>query len=279
MNNFHQISSRPSIASACLLALMSLGAGAATTFTGAIDTDITNVGNWDNGLPDNAGNDGIIPSGLSTTYTGNTAALNFNGTWNGTATLSGDNSRIDNGFLTFNDTSSYVSPNTIAIARDGGSGTININGSAIVRTTGAVAGGDIKIGRAGSAFVNQTGGLLDAFLDIELGVNNGGTGVYNLSGGTAVGERLLFGALATNVFNFTPGSTGVLTIRNGGADYTTVFEGYIGAGQITINGAAANTGDFLINYTGTETSIQIPEPGSAVLGLLGAAFLLRRRRR
>ena len=37
---------------------------AVTTWTGAVDNDINNAGNWDNGLPTNDGsNDGIVPDG------------------------------------------------------------------------------------------------------------------------------------------------------------------------------------------------------------------------
>jgi uncharacterized protein (TIGR03382 family) len=260
------------------MSMIPLSAGAATVFTGASGTDaqaLADAANWDNGLPDNAGNDGNIPTGTATTYAAD-SDLNFNGTWDGDSTLTGGNSRIDDGVLTFNGTSSYTTTNVIALARNGGTGIINIFDNATVS-----ADTGLKIGRAGAGIINQFGGTLTVGADLELGnVNNGGTGVYNMSGGVANGTFLSFATDPANIFNFTTGSVGILNISNAGVDYTTDFENFISNGDITRNGTSASVGDFLINFDGSSTSIQlgsVPEPGTGAFGLLGLAILLRRR--
>ena len=86
-----------------------------------------------------------------------------------------------------------------------------------------------------------------------------------MSGGTATATLLNFAADAANIFNFTLGSTGILTILNGGTDYTTNFETFITDGDIRINSLSATSADFQITYnSAVSTSIQlIPEPTTA----------------
>ena len=236
---------------------------AATTFNDAdgADSEVDNAGNWDFGVPDNVGNAGTVPTGFNVTYD---AALDLNGkdiTFEGTSTLTGPNSQIDDATLTFKGSSSYTSTGAIAPARNdnGVTTTINILDSAVLSIAS-----QFKVARAGIGIVNQSGGTVTAVTDFELGnLAKGGTATYTLSAGTISANG--FSIENGSVLNFTVGSTGVLSILNGGLDFTSNFEDFINNGGITLGGAAALVSDFDINWDGTtKTTIGlvggVPQP-------------------
>ncbi|TWU21350.1 hypothetical protein [Bythopirellula polymerisocia] len=228
----------------------------ATLFTGADDSVINNELNWDDGLPDNFGNDGTVPSGFDTTHSDVNALDNANITFLGNSSLTGSAQvRVENSTLTFKDSSSWSLIGTIALGRDAapvGDSILNIQDNASVSMTAC-----FKVARAQNAFVNQSGGTVLLPSDtLDLGNSNGGVGTYTLSAGTVTASGMNIYDDGSSKFNFTLGSTGVLTVLNGGVDYTAGFEGFITDGDITLGGASAGSGDFLIAYDNGSTSIQ-----------------------
>jgi hypothetical protein len=134
--------------------------------------------------------------------------------------------------------------------------------------------------------ITQTGGLI---------VSNEGFklehGQLNLSGGTLrthtnaadlyfVGSTVSGGSL-TNPINFTAGSTGMLQVENGTADF---FDAFITGGLIQIdNTVQTDTSKFLIVEVndGGKTYQQLtlaPEPATMSLLVIGGLAVLRRRR-
>jgi hypothetical protein len=272
---------------------------AATMFTdgAAGNSDIIDAANWDNGLPDNVGNAGTIPTGFNTAAGGTGGGANVDDldgmvlTFEGNSTLVTTNNRSDDNILTFNGTSNWTNDATLFLGRDGPAGTsttVNINDSASLATIPRLtnmAGGKMGIGRIGNAFIVQSGGSVTIDDEIEIGAGNGGSGLYTLSAGTVLAEFLEFDNVTpgvTSSFDFTVGSTGVLTLRNGGADYSADLLAFIVGGDITVGAAAATAADFLITIdTGVSTSIRlIPEPSSlALVGLtIGMTVSLLHRR-
>ncbi len=284
-------------ASVVLIAGVTATSDAATMFTDAdgADSAITTAGNWDNGVPDNSGNAGTVTN-FATTLAGEHDLDSKDITYIGTASLTGTSAgvKVEDSVTTFNDSSSWVQTGTIAIGRDApGAGTtpaptgvsiLNINDNASVSMDA-----DLKLSRAQNATLNQTGGSLNTGTSnsdqINIGNNNnGGVGTYVMSGGTATAGRM---SIATNgsSFDFTLGSTGVLTILNSGVDYTSNFVDWINLGDITVGGSAASVSAFDITFTdGVSTSIQlaaapIPEPSSLLLLIAGVSMTFAGRRK
>ena len=74
----------------------------------------------------------------------------------------------------------------------------------------------------------------------------------------------------------------MLSVLNGGVDYTVDFEGFITDGDITLGGASAGLGDFLIAYDNGSTSIQlssVPEASAFLAWGIGTCLMCSMRRR
>ncbi len=264
---------------------------AQTTFNGSIDLDILNAGNWSNGLPSSV-NAGTVPTGFATVDNGtlvpNTALTDFVVTFEGTSTLTGPGTQTDRSTITLQDSSSWINSGTPGISRNDDLGTATLNIQDNASLTAAV---DIKLGRKGTGILNQSGGTVTiestSGSDLELGNNNqGGIGLYNMTGGTAdifdqiqlqnesifslangviTAESIRFfdpsGGDSISTFDFPDfmggDSQGILAIRNGGADYTADLEAMITNGNFTINGSSATTSDFNIDYNNTTTTLSL----------------------
>ncbi len=249
------------------------------------DFIIINSLNWASGLPNNLGNDGIISNGDTVISDGrhdlddknfvvsggskihHTSTVNQLRWEDGTITLNGGHLEVD-----------YAG--TTVIGRDSGSlTTLNIYAGSTVD----LAGG-LEVGRLSQGLVNQYGGSM--LVNGTINIQTNGTGVssdniYHLSGGTVTGNNFVVydrNADNSNWFNFTPGSTGSLTIKQSSFD----FASFINADEIRINNLSATVSDFTIDTSvGGQTTISvIPEPGSFILVLGGFALLfigIRRR--
>jgi hypothetical protein len=238
---------------------------AQTTFTDAdvADSAITTEENWDNGLPDNVGNVGTVSGTFAATYAADQDLDGKDMIFEGMSSLTGSGVKIDDSTLTFRGQSVFESTGTIGVARDLlATNTLNIQESASV-----IAGNDLKLGRAGMAILNQSGGSLTIASALEIGNTNvGGTGALNLSGGVITAGSL---ELQIGVVDFTTNSTGSISVLNGGVDFTPDFESFINSGGITIGGAMAATSDFLITYDGTtKTTLTVAAAMPEALGLI-----------
>ncbi|MBC2595222.1 PEP-CTERM sorting domain-containing protein [Ruficoccus amylovorans] len=164
--------SRPALRSrfglfAAILAGVSLTPGlfaASTSWTGAVDDDWTNAGNWDGGLPTSA-LDTIIPTGeVVLDGTGSTRFARL-GTVAGTTqlTINSGASLTNGGAGAF--AAGLTSGATVAIIQNGGS--VDINNSLYLGGTGSANGGD--------ATYTVYDGLLDVSGSLGIGNSSGGS--------------------------------------------------------------------------------------------------------
>jgi hypothetical protein len=156
-----------------------------------------------------------------------------------------------------------------------------------------VRGGTLSLGQIddGTRFelgnITQTGGLIVSDEGFKLE-----HGQLNLSGGTLrthtnaadlyIAGSTVSGGSLTNPINFTAGSTGMLQVENGTADF---FDAFITGGLIQIdNTIQTDTSKFLIVEVndGGKTYQQLtltPEPATMSLLAIGGLVVFRRRRR
>jgi hypothetical protein len=281
----------------CSLSLAALSVHAATNWTGAVDADIGDSGNWDNGLPSNSSdpvNDGYIGlvggSPVTVELEGRLDMNNKNYTVSDGSTIYVTDDYPDNpneGFRWGNSTLTLDAGNLAVDTAEtsyfgrGGDVTLNVNAGSTVSFVSSV-----YMGYDGQAIVNQTGGsvVIGGTLLLQYPYNADISGnVYNLTAGT-----VSLGGLsvndenndASNYFNFTDGSTGTLTITQSAFD----FAAFIADGDIRINDNASSLlSDFIIDtsVSGQTTLSLIPEPGAYAL-LAGScalgAMMMRRRR-
>ena len=159
--------------------------------------------------------------------------------------------------------------------------------------------------RVGS-FELSGGTIIQSNTGVVVGVNGNATSVMNptvdLSGGTIQSPASAFLAnreiMATISGTFVADATSVVSLFNGisddnatidfdsdwtgslifdsATDFTSQFEG----GDVSLDGTALGAGDFATYFQNSSGVITlIPEPSTALLGMLGAGFLLRRRQR
>lgn len=266
---------------------------ATTTFQGG---DPFLAASFDNGLP-GAGNDGIFNQNATfggfaqadATYAGATitvgsaATLTFGADVNAGSTnwivsgtiIAGDDIFSNNSSITFLEGSSSMVVDDFE-AQSAGGGSLNILG-------GNHSAGDFFGFQGGNnnSTLTFTGGTVTAArlrLDGGAGMGTiGGTATFNGTGigaaGTALGQ--IDGAV-----NFTLDWTGSLTAA--GFDGTENWLAAFTAGGFTLDGNVINATsfgeNFLVSNNGQTVSL-IPEPSSALLGLLGTGLLFIRRRR
>lgn len=157
------------------------------------------------------------------------------GTWsNGKLTVSG-------GSLTV--------VNNITVA-DRGDGILNISGGSVTTTAGAPWYGCIKVGykgtygASGNGDVNMTGGTLNVTGNIEIGLDAGGYGAFNLNGGVING----------------------LTAWN-----SSINVGRWGPGEMTMNGGTANITGLLAVAPGSDNATLVLNNGDITGPLQGGA--------
>ena len=165
---------------------------------------------------------------------GGSGILNVSGTAN---LISNGEFMIGNGLGTgvVNMTGGNVTVNSwVAIGRDGGTGTLNLSGGTFTKGVGS---GTLDIGTFGngatnaSGTLNQTGGsVVNTGSETNIARDASGSGVWNMSGGTATLTTLNIGNAgvgAWNVSNGATATTGSIQIGNGGA----------GVGTMVVDGA------------------------------------------
>lgn len=273
-------------------ALLSLGAAeAATTFTAAVDTDILNAANWDNGLP-GVGNDGFI--NIDAGYSGLSQTGNI--TNGGTVTVGNGATLTCNLDLAINSSTAVLVINDATLnATDDifvQAGTLILNAGSVSSAVddwqvNAAAGHAIINGgmhTAGDLFGTQssTGGNL---LEIFGGSINAARFDFSLNSTTTIaGNSVLSGGSvidAAGVINFNNAWSGSWTVTTfTGSDWETLVTN--GSNGFQLNGVAVDSTIFANNFSvsgdGTTLTL-VPEPSSsALLGIAGLVLITRRRR-
>ena len=247
-----------------IAALMALAAGnlahGDTYFTNVTEGLITEVSNWDNGLPasTNVGFVGSAGSGTNVTYVEDLAndVITFTDS-DLTRTTGSSAQNFNNCTLTFNGACDWETighdgkKDNFVVAKALGVSTINWNSSGSILNGGNFVCGGSTTNDLG--FYNQSAGSAE-FLKFTLKY----TTIFTISGGT-----FSFSAAASITGDayidfLTTGTTG--TITRTGADMVSDFQGYIDEGRVRIDGEVQEPGfydKFLITYDGTDTSITL----------------------
>ncbi|WP_269538674.1 PEP-CTERM sorting domain-containing protein [Cerasicoccus fimbriatus] len=205
--------------------LFAVSASAQTNWTGSINNDFSTAGNWDNGLPDNATNPGIITSGTPTydaITNGNLSSTNIIQS-GGTASFFTDNQ------VTFqNDSVWDLNGGTIDIS---GTGRLSLGGTATLN----VNGGNLTSSGGGIFWVNSSNANLSILQDLNTSV------ILSQRTGNVLIDN---STLTIGTYNFSNNtSLAALTLQNGGTlNATTIFD-YAGGnntnqGQITFTNGA-----------------------------------------
>ncbi len=290
----------PSLASVASL----LAAGpalAVTTFSGTLDDDFNNAGNWDNGLPTGVTGPGTIASGA-------------------TAVMSAD-------YLMNNNGSPSVTPITVDGSlstgsyelqlRSGGiagspdltvTGQMTVNNGGLIDLAGAAAdlflqgGGDLTVENGGSFGASKTvdigggsilafesGALMTGNTADELQLRNNSTISFEVAADgshfTLVGSSLQvrLGSSPNLVVDFlgtptTGSSFDLITGVSGFTNYLGNGSGYtFDPSNVTVTGLDAGQEANLV-YGSSLTLEVVPEPASGILAALGLALVVRRRR-
>ena len=112
------------------------------------------------------------------------------------------------GTYTLSGSGSLNVANEVVVGREGGTGTLNVDGGTIT-TTG---NGNMYIGRRnGTGTLNQTAGVISVIKEFGVGTRDGdqvGTGTYNLSGGSLTATNTIF-------IGKELGSSGTMTMTGG----------------------------------------------------------------
>jgi len=295
------------------LAMSLASAGHAATFDGA--GLVQDAANWTGGLPDSAGNVGIIGAG-DVGEVGNTSAdagqvsvdgLFIQQTGGNITSTSFQGSQfintqwtVDGGTLGTTQNQTWTSGSLLTL-NAGGAIDVNSGRDMIIdNSTFIVNGGTANVGdgfTVKNATFTMNGGTFNVGGGFATGFAPSGT--LNLNAGTItaggdLGGRLgnltvNFGALGAGslavggvaadvsslVYDWAAGSLMSLTIA--GADQT-FYENLFTAGELLFEGS--NAGSFSDNFVVSgETLSLVPEPASITTGLVGMLVLIGRRRR
>ncbi|MHA1679972.1 MAG: hypothetical protein ACTSUE_03125, partial [Promethearchaeota archaeon] len=246
---------------------------------GGANTAINTAANWTTDTVPNDGTSvGTVTDSAVTYSSGNgRELLNYNTVFNGTSTF--ENSAVTktsyimegtSTSMTFNDTTSANFTRSTGMNLSLGFASGN-NASFTWNSSGAVTGvNELWVGYGGAGTVyTQTAGSISGLANINIG----GLGTLTLLGGT------MDFAGALNIFDggtvdfLTTGTTGIIHVASG---QTSNIEGYITAGKITMDGAAATLADFSItdNAGGTTLTLAgvVVEPGDDFTTFMGGDF-------
>ena len=162
--------------------------------------------------------------------------------------------------------------NYVAIGRNGGTGTFIVTGGTFTQDTGGnfLVGTDGGIGVAGNGTVQQSGGTIHVTQQLLIPEENtGSVGTYNLSGTgkMIVDNWCAIGRGGTGYFNMSGGSFTKTSVNGGNLD--------IGAGGAQNGGAGilTQTGGFITNIA---TGTWLGEFGNATWNLDGGTDILGR---
>lgn len=233
---------------------------AVTTWTGGgIDTKVTTPENWDNGVPNNSSNTGIVGTDGIVSWVNNYDVNSKGITFTNNAKLSASAElRLSSTILTFNNMSQFL----VSGAKDlkpWGNTTINLNDSATLssRNIYAYNAGNNRFNLNGTSQVSASG-----YIDLSITAGN----IFTLAGGRASASGD-FIASSSSYFNFTSTSTGIM--QKNGANYMDKFATLITNGAIRINGVVqADTNFFIMAYSGGNTTLTL---GSAHLPSVAVA--------
>ena len=231
-----------------------------TTWTGGgIDTKVTTPENWDNGVPNNSSNPGIVGTGGIVSW-GNRLDLNYRGITftNNAKLIASVELRPSSAVLTFNDASQFSQGGNQDLKLWGNS-TITLNDTATLSSK------NIYAYNAGNNRLNLNGGSqVSASGYIDLAQTSGN--IFTLAGGK-VSASDYFTASSSSYFNFTSTSTGIM--QKNSANYVNNFTTLITNGAIRINGVVqADTKYFIMSYSGGNTTLTL---GSAHLPSVAVA--------
>ena len=143
--------------------------------------------------------------------------------------------------------------NWLAVGRAGGTGTLTVSDVGVINKIGA---NHTVIGSlSGIGTVTQTGGQFNSTASsavggsggIRLGENGGGSGLWNISGGTATADFISVGWTGGGTGELRVGGTGLVTAENN------VIVGEGGAGQVNLNGGTLKTS--FINAGGSAATL------------------------
>jgi autotransporter-associated beta strand protein/T5SS/PEP-CTERM-associated repeat protein len=151
------------------------------------------------------------------------------------------------GTYTLSGSGSLNVANEVVVGREGGTGTLNVDGGTIT-TTG---NGNMYIGRRnGTGTLNQTAGVISVIKEFGVGTRDGdqvGTGTYNLSGGSLTATNTIF-------IGKELGSSGTMTMTGGTMSTSDKLQiGHNQAtGRLTQSGGVVNVQNEV--YIGNENS-------------------------
>lgn len=239
----------PPFLAVLFLAASALSLSAETNWTGNTNANLTNAGNWDNGLPDSDANPGTIPDSAGVI----THSFNLNGyyiTQNGGTLTSSVAFSPSNGSWTLN-SGGTLSPgvNTTFQNQDNGSQSFTMNGGSFSATQMNVSSSGTN--RSATFLMSDGTATMSGRFDINVG------GSVTLDGGS----------LTASASRMASGTT--LTINGGNHDFGTEMGR---SGSIFMNGGTT-TVDQLATYAGFAMTLGGTTAGSFVVDALGGSFM------
>jgi len=301
------------IAMATAVAMTVASAGHAATFDGGLVQD---AANWTGGLPDSAGNVGIIGPG-DVGEVGNTSAdagqvsvdgLFIQQTGGSITSTSFQGSQfvntqwtVDGGTLGTTQNQTWTSGSLLTL---NAGGTIDVNSGRdmiINNSTFIMNGGTANVGDGFSVVNNATFTMNGGMFNVGGGFATGfaPSGTLNLNAGTITAGGDLGGKLGNLTVNFGALGAGSLSVTGVAADVNSIvydwaagslmaltiagadqtfYENLFTAGDLLFEGS--NAGAFSDNFVVSgETLSLVPEPASVTTGLMGLVFLIGRRHR
>ena len=236
-------------------ALVSSASSSTLYFDGETDHNIQTAANWTGNVLPTAGTHAGIVGGSTNVFFSDRVIATLDITFEGTSSIGNivtSATRLRDGTVfSFVDSSSWNNISQNVIIGYDGTATLNWDSSG---TLSALGGAKLDVGRSSTpCFLNQSDGLIDVGGKLQV---LGGS-VYTLSGGS-----MSLGGVIDNIDSssyidlLTTGTTGTLSVVNGGADYTSALQSFIDGGQIRINGVVqSGYGNFSIIFDGSKTTI------------------------
>ncbi|MDB9741446.1 PEP-CTERM sorting domain-containing protein [Akkermansiaceae bacterium] len=236
----------------------------ATTWTGVVDDDFGDSGNWNNGVP-NVTNDGTIDGLFTVTYNADSELDDVVINIDGGASLSGDDLSLNNTNLSLTG-ASYITVNgDFRIGQDSGGGgaVVDISGTSIFTVTGRALLGiqeSASFSQSGSSVVNVQGG----FLDIGNSASSGSA--YIINGGTLnaldririqhASSFTLNNGVVNGAENFVVRDLSTFNMFGGELNVGDNFNINTTGGSVNILGGEVNVGNNL-NVQGVDSSLNL----------------------